>query len=293
MRSQKTTYWQALGTKGESSVFEIADPAARQAEINRRVQLDDSSHNNGQSCPAGMVRVQGAHQSREEVIRLQHKACLDPNWNPKYLCTKFAASKLAEPAKKTTPLDYCVDRYEFPNIPGEYPAVLLSWNDAKALCEAQGKRLCTEDEWVFACEGPRAQPYPYGYDRYTDPRSRFPDNVIQGDGCNIDIIRKGFKVNAAKFLKDKKSAAAMIEIDRLWAGVKSGSRKQCVSPFGVYDITGNIEEWTMATGPTPRGFKSVLRGGYWMPVESRCQPGNYFHGPGHAFYQTGFRCCAN
>ena len=33
------------------------------------------------------------------------------------------------------------------------------------ICQAQGKRLCTEREWNFACEGEEMRPYPYGWSR--------------------------------------------------------------------------------------------------------------------------------
>ncbi len=43
--------------------------------------------------------------------------------------------------------------------------IYVSWYEAKSLCERSGKRLCTEEEWTFACEGEEATPYPYGYVR--------------------------------------------------------------------------------------------------------------------------------
>jgi formylglycine-generating enzyme required for sulfatase activity len=36
------------------------------------------------------------------------------------------------------------------------PAIGISWEKAKAACEAAGKRLCTEPEWVAACQGAAA-----------------------------------------------------------------------------------------------------------------------------------------
>jgi formylglycine-generating enzyme required for sulfatase activity len=58
--------------------------------------------------------------------------------------------------------DYCIDRYEAPNRRGAKPLVMQSANDAVTWCAAHHKRLCTEDEWVAACEGDDRKPYPYG-----------------------------------------------------------------------------------------------------------------------------------
>ena len=50
-------------------------------------------------------------------------------------------------------LSFCIDRYEFPNVPGEEPTVDLPWHRARTACTDVGKVLCTEDEWVRACQG--------------------------------------------------------------------------------------------------------------------------------------------
>lgn len=39
------------------------------------------------------------------------------------------------------------------------------------------------------------------------------------------------------------------------------------------------------------GSPATLKGGYWGPVRTRCRPATRAHGPEHAFYQQGFRCC--
>ncbi len=41
----------------------------------------------------------------------------------------------------------CVDRYEYPNRKGEMVKGSVSYQQAKELCEKQGKRICTVEEW--------------------------------------------------------------------------------------------------------------------------------------------------
>ena len=42
---------------------------------------------------------------------------------------------------------FCVDRYEAPNVAGEFPLVMENAYTAEAWCQRRGKRLCGEDEW--------------------------------------------------------------------------------------------------------------------------------------------------
>ena len=48
---------------------------------------------------------------------------------------------------------FYIDIYEYPNRPGILPKVNATWREAETLCAAQGKRLCTEQEWQKACTG--------------------------------------------------------------------------------------------------------------------------------------------
>lgn len=298
------SYWQAR-IPGSVELME-KDPEGRQREIDRRVGEVDAREANGQGCPAGMVRVQGQMKDWEGVLAVQHQssACLkadNPRWDPKDKCYLFDAAKMRLESVPAFDMSFCIDRFEFPNIPNEAPAVMTSWMDARKACEAQGKRLCEEDEWTFACEGERALPYPYG-DGVT--RDASVCNV-DAENKNAPMPRHNMKIGTASEL-----AAAARELDQLWRGVPSGSRPGCRSPFGVYDMTGNVDEWALhsrgrpwetrkpgsrpLTGSTdPHKIHSIMKGGWWGPIRGRCQPATTSHDENFQNYESGFRCCAN
>lgn len=249
--------------------------------------VTDAREGNRGICPVGMIEIQGdmkvdpsktAHYDGNSVEELQKTTCT--RWiNRDYpeRCLQFDRDKWLKASEKlaTKPMHFCMDRYEYPNRKGEYPTIYVNFHEATALCEQQGKRLCDEHEWTFACEGDEATPYPVGY--YRDP-----------DACVQDRMWKPFNENA---MHPRDGDAAKAEMDRLWQGVASGERDTCKSSFGVYDMTGNVDEWTTSvrTGERP----SILKGGYWGPVRTRCRPSTRSHDENHAFYQQGFRCCAD
>ncbi len=186
-------------------------------------------------------------------------------------CAEFVPSGQCKTA--AVKKHFCIDKYEYPNKQGERPVVMKSWTDAQEICRTSGKRLCGDSEWTLACEGSKWLPYPYG--RRRDARA-----------CNID---KQLPHVDEKAIADPKRSAA--EVARLWQGEPSGSRSGCVSPFGVFDMTGNVDEWVVNESGKP--FRSASKGGYWGPVRARCRPLTTAHGESFPFYQTGFRCCAD
>ncbi len=174
---------------------------------------------------------------------------------------------------KLRDMTFCIDRYEYPNIRGAVPVVMVDWLEARAICKQEGKRLCRESEWNFACEGTQRTPYPYGF-------------VRDKTACNID--RRYLFPNFDAF-NDRRAVGP--EVARLDQRVPSGSMDRCISPFGVYDMTGNVDEWVVNENPNPH--ESGLKGGYWGPIRARCRPMTTFHKPWFRFYQVGFRCCAD
>ncbi|MBX3229055.1 MAG: SUMF1/EgtB/PvdO family nonheme iron enzyme [Labilithrix sp.] len=259
-------HWQAIATGAEETTAET-----------------DAREGTGRGCPAGMVRVRGGFrqeargQSTGAIERLQDGTCTD--WISKEFparCRTFDAEKIATAvaAIPVEPLDFCMDRFEYPNVRGQYPMIVATFREAEAICKKDDKRLCTENEWTFACEGEEVRPYPYGHTR-------------DDTACVIDRPWRAFTEGA---LQPRDGNKARDELDHLWQGEPSGSRPTCRSPFGVYDMTGNVDEWTRSVNPT--GYRSILKGGYWGPVRARCRPATRAHNEDFVAYQQGVRCCA-
>ncbi|HEY3820160.1 MAG TPA: SUMF1/EgtB/PvdO family nonheme iron enzyme [Polyangiaceae bacterium] len=246
-------------------------------------EVTDAREGTRGDCGAGMVEVRGEMLDEgsgyfDVVEALQRNTCVD--WITRTFperCARFDQGRWRSVSANLPrrSMHFCIDRFEYPNLRGAFPWIMVDWNEARAICGREGKRLCTEAEWTFACEGEQASPYPYGYER--DARA-----------CVIDRTWRAYKAGAL-FPRDTQAARA--ELDRLWQGEASGARALCRSPFGVYDMTGNVDEWTTSIVPGER--PSILKGGYWGPVRTRCRPSTRAHGPDFSFYQQGLRCCAD
>lgn len=261
--------------------FQIVSEAVEQPTVT------DATEGTRGSCYSGMVEVAGQMKADPPRKVLYDPASVEEM--QKRTCTKWIQREFPERCASfdrdawlamsrdmpTTPMRFCMDRFEYPNKKGQNPLIFVNYGEAENTCRAEGKRLCTEDEWTFACEGEEAMPYPYGYER-------------SADACVIDSKWRAFNERA---LQSKLPGERILELDRLWQGTPSGSRPQCKSVFGVYDLTGNVDEWTSSTREGER--PSILKGGYWGPVRTRCRPSTRAHDESHVFYQQGFRCCAD
>jgi hypothetical protein len=218
------------------------------------------------ACPAGMIEIDGDYCPNLEQKCLRW---LDPE--TKQRCAEFAPTSSCK--GKQTHRHFCIDRFEYPNAQGQKPAVMKTWVEAKNTCASEGKHLCGDSEWTLACEGRERLPYPYGYTR-------------SDAACNIDKPHP--EVDEAAMADPARRDA---EVARLDQRDPSGVREACVSPYGVYDMTGNVDEWVVNESGKP--YKSGLKGGYWGPVRDRCRPMTIAHNEEFSFYQIGFRCCAD
>lgn len=157
-------------------------------------------------------------------------------------------------------------------IHGDRPVIGVDWHDADAYCRWAAKRLPTEAEWEKAARGADERQFPWGNQAPTAELANF--------------------AVGARFSYSQ----ALMPVGRYEKGK---------SPFGLFDMAGNVWEWVQdwykaayyeesparnPTGPEEGQFK-VLRGGSWSELPKYLLTyGRFKLPPATQNSYTGFRC---
>lgn len=211
------------------------------------------------SCPEQMVLVAGEYCSNVEH---SCKRWLDDDLLPYARCAEYEPP--ARCVGKRQKMRFCIDEREYTPEGQDLPQNYASFNEANKVCESLGKRVCSESEWNFACEGEEMRPYPYGW--------------VRRDVCNQDRIDLYDPNPRRQVLRDHRRP--------------SGAAPDCKSPFGVYDMVGNLDEPVLREAQrSAYPFRNALKGGWWMAGRNRCRPATTAHDDHYRDIQIGIRCC--
>jgi len=152
----------------------------------------------------------------------------------------------------------------------DHPMTMVSWFGAKAYCEYYGWRLPTEMEWEKAARGTDNRPFPWG-------------EVIARNNANYYFSRDPFEdMNAY----GSRTTPVGFYNGKTYAGYQT---LDSASPYGLYDMAGNVWQWT--ADDYPLTHYRYMRGGGSNSYEnnlriwSRNSAAPGFYGPA-----LGFRC---
>jgi serine/threonine-protein kinase len=137
----------------------------------------------------------------------------------------------------------------------DHPAIGINFYEAVVCSLWLGRRLPTEKEWEKASRGTDGRDYPWG----------------EAMGYQNEYA------NSCDFMIGRTSSVAEFE--------------QGLSPFGCFDMAGNVWEWCVQLYSKGHTTQRVVRGGSWLNymVHSKCTYRNTFD-PDERYPATGFRC---
>ncbi|MES1982334.1 MAG: SUMF1/EgtB/PvdO family nonheme iron enzyme [Pseudomonadota bacterium] len=204
----------------------------------------------------------------------QHKVTLPAFRIDVYEVTNLQYKKFIDATDHKSPQHFS-DR-TYPEGKADHPVTFVSWKDAHDYCAWAGKRLPTDQEWEKAARGTDGRMFPWG-------------NEFVPNNANTPLYWKNVQ----------------LEGDTTPAGAFAAG----ASPYGVYDMSGNVWEWTESWYKAYPGSKDksenygeqykTLKGGSWWDC-SFYQCGISAPVFNRAFFDVkvknasfGFRCAKN
>lgn len=171
------------------------------------------------SRPKRKIYLNAYYIDKYEVTNAQYKVFFDKRRKEREEGKKVRApAPNCDIKKLTTPDAKQLWNKQEGTYPSEYanhPVTCVSWQMAMMYCEEQGKKLPTEAQWEKAARGQEGWLYPWG-------------NEWKPEYANHGLGKSPWADASDGFART----------------APVGSFSKDVSPFGVYDMAGNVWEWT-------------------------------------------------
>ena len=169
----------------------------------------------------------------------RHKVALADFYIDIYEVTNLQYKKFNDATNRRSPTHF--RNRTFPEGKADHPVTYVTWKDADAYCKWAGKRLPTDQEWEKAARGSDGRWYPWG-------------EAFDSTKANTPLRWK--------------------EIGSFGDTTPVGAFEAGKSPYGLYDMSGKVWEWTASwytaypnnkTSSESYGERyKTLKGGSWF-----------------------------
>ncbi len=227
------------------------------------------------SLPPPLGAPSGAGACPPDMANVDGRFCIDC-WEASLVEMAADGSELPWPPCGAIGEGHSLRAVSRPNV---FPQAYISGAQAARACGASRKRLCAPVEWRKACMGPEGTTFGYGSERIP---GRCNDDGHSPMLALYPKVAISWRLVGMTEMNDPR-------LDQLAGTVAAtGSHEGCTNGYGVFDMVGNLHEWTN----DPNG---TFQGGYYLDTH-RNGDGCTYRTVAHEFtyhdYSTGFRCCA-
>ncbi len=277
-----------MSVSGLASALDVADVTREWTPEGKKLAAERAklpAHDEMVRVPAGSFIMGSDKKVDHNAYRPefpQRNVYVDAFEIDKFEVTTVQFLKFVLATNRPPLIDWQYDGGNFQETMVNHPVMHVSWFDADAYCKWAGKRLPTSAEWEKAARGEDGRISPWGNEPAGLSRANFGRTGLSGP------------------VRDRPERLLLyppiISVDKY---------ENAVSPYGVYQMAGNVAEWTAdwydpdyyknAPNRNPKGpekgTQKAFRGGGWIDSTPSVRPAQRNGAdPNTKMNWLGFRC---